>query len=252
MPRDHQHRNRRIAALDLLQDLEPVEPRTLQLDIEQHHRRAPLLDCFERLECCRPRCEPLAFILRHSADEVADVRSSSTTRTSSAIRHPHHCRCSRAAQRSPAASGKLLISKAIRTCVPPPGRSRKAISPVCFSTIFLTMAARGQCRAHAWSYRARSAARGPQASRRRCRGCRRSDGVFLVQAQLDAVASETVLAAFFLPSMASTPFFTTFVSACASCRRSHTMRNSPSGGSRTKRIPGCATSWRNSACRAIS
>ena len=41
---------------------------------------------------------------------------------------------------SVAISASLSASNAMRTWVPPPGRSRKAISPLCSSTIFLTMA----------------------------------------------------------------------------------------------------------------
>ena len=142
--RDHQHRQRRIAALDLLEQLNPVEPRALQPHVEQDHRRAPLLDRFERRIAVGRGADRIAFVLEHAADELADVgfivddqnfkrhqSSSSLAASSSVGAHP---RC------SPPKLDSRAMSKAIRTWVPPPARSRKAISPICSSTIFLTIA----------------------------------------------------------------------------------------------------------------
>ena len=84
--RDHQHRQRRVAALDLLEQLQPVEPRALQPDVEQDEARAAVLDRVERASCCRPRCAPHS--LRPRARPATSSRmsaSSSTTNISSAI-----------------------------------------------------------------------------------------------------------------------------------------------------------------------
>ena len=70
---DHQHRDRRIAALDLLQQLQPVEPRALQPDVEQHHRRPPLLDRLERLRAVGGGANRIALVLQDPADQLADV-----------------------------------------------------------------------------------------------------------------------------------------------------------------------------------
>ena len=71
--RDHQHRQGRVAALDLLQQLQPVEPRALQPDVEQHQRRAPVLDRVERRRAVGGRAHRIALVLEHAADELANV-----------------------------------------------------------------------------------------------------------------------------------------------------------------------------------
>ena len=74
MARDHQHGNGRIAPLDLLEQLQPVEPRALEPDVEQDHRRPPFLDRFERRVAVRGRAHRIALVFEHAADELADVR----------------------------------------------------------------------------------------------------------------------------------------------------------------------------------
>src|SRR3546814_7466535 len=46
--RDHQHRDRRIASFDLVEQVEPVQPRALEPVVEQDQRRAPRRDRLER------------------------------------------------------------------------------------------------------------------------------------------------------------------------------------------------------------
>src|SRR5579884_1155538 len=73
MPRNHEDRDRRIPLLYFLQKLDTVELRSLQPDVEQHHRGAPLLDGVECLTTVG--CSPygIAFVLKHSAHQLADV-----------------------------------------------------------------------------------------------------------------------------------------------------------------------------------
>jgi hypothetical protein len=81
--RDHQHRDRRIAPLDLVEQLEPVEPRALQPHVEQHQadgRARRIASSAESLSAA-PR-GLIAFVLEHAGDQFADVGSSSTTRIS--------------------------------------------------------------------------------------------------------------------------------------------------------------------------
>ena len=74
MAGDHQHGNGRIAALDLLQELQPVEARALQPDVEQHHRRPALLDCLERRVAVPRGADGITLVLKHAADQFANIR----------------------------------------------------------------------------------------------------------------------------------------------------------------------------------
>src|SRR4029079_5525448 len=254
--RDHQHRKRRIAALDLLQQLQPVQPRALQPDVQQDHRRAPLLDRVERGSAVGRGAHGIALLFQYAADQVADVGL--------VIHHQHFKRhqpspspssllCSAAEASSLARASSFAVSNEIRTWVPPPGRSRKAISPICSSTIFLTIARpspvpRTRVVIYGSVRRSRSSGRPtPVSSTSMTRWLSSSCSFSSMRAPARLCSPR-----FIRPSMASTPFLTTLVSACASCRRSQTMRKSPSGGSSVNLILGCATSCRNRAWRAIS
>ncbi len=70
---DHQHRQRRIAPLDLLEQLQPVELRALQPDVEQHQRRPPLGERLQRLAAVAGGAGLEALVLEHARDELADV-----------------------------------------------------------------------------------------------------------------------------------------------------------------------------------
>ena len=198
--RDHQHRDGRIAALDLLQQLQPVEPRSLQPDVEQHHRRAPLLDRVERGGAVGRGAHRIALVLEHAADQVADVGL--------IVHYQHfkrhqllprrlHClaRLVLRLDRSRAPQAWRYRTRSGRGC-PPPGRSRKAISPICSSTIFLTIASpRPVPRTRVVMYgsvsRSRSSGRPTPVSSTSMTRC----AVLVVKRQLDAIAGKAVLAA---------------------------------------------------------
>ena len=72
-PGDHQHRQRRVAALDLLEQLEPVELRALEPDVEQDQRRPPVGQRRPAPRCCWRRSGRIAFVLEHPGNEVANV-----------------------------------------------------------------------------------------------------------------------------------------------------------------------------------
>ncbi len=73
MAGDHQHRDGGIAALDLLQQLQAVETRALQPDVEQHHRWPALLDRVESRIAVGRGAHGIAFVLEHPAHQLADV-----------------------------------------------------------------------------------------------------------------------------------------------------------------------------------
>ena len=71
--RDHQHRQRRIAALDLLEQLQAVEPRPLKPHVEQDQARTAVLDRVERARAVGGGADRIAFIFKHARDQFADV-----------------------------------------------------------------------------------------------------------------------------------------------------------------------------------
>ncbi len=71
--RDHQHRQGRVAPLQFLEQLDSVEPRALEPDVEQDHRRAPVLDRRKRAVAVGGGADGIAFVLQDPTDEVADV-----------------------------------------------------------------------------------------------------------------------------------------------------------------------------------
>ena len=73
MARDHENGDRGIAALDLLEQLQPVEPRPLKPYVEKHHRRPALLDRIERGGAVRRGPNLVALVFQDSAHELADV-----------------------------------------------------------------------------------------------------------------------------------------------------------------------------------
>ncbi len=73
MTGDHQDRDRRIAALDLVEQFEAVEARSLQPHVEQHQRRTARRDRVERGVAVRGSARSIAFVLEHPGDQVADV-----------------------------------------------------------------------------------------------------------------------------------------------------------------------------------
>ena len=137
---NQQHRQAGVAALDLLQQLQPVEPRALQPHVEQHHRRPPLADCIEGGGTVCGGAHRIAFVFEDSADQLADVRfivddqNFKCHQSTSSTPAPSPCPSSSAPGSSPSPPSEISFvscpaSKAMRTCVPPPARSRKAISP---------------------------------------------------------------------------------------------------------------------------
>ena len=141
---DHQHRQRRIAPLDLLEQLQPVELRALQPDVEQDQRRPPVAERLRAPRRCRRRCAcVIAFVLEHARDEIPDVllvvddEDIESHDISTICRHAllHEC-CSAAAEPARALRCRRRAGRACRR----PGASSNSIWPKCSSTIFLTMA----------------------------------------------------------------------------------------------------------------
>ena len=70
---DHQHRQGRIAALDHLEQLQSVELRALQPDVEQKQRRSPVGERLQRLVAVAGGAGLEALVLQHARDQLADV-----------------------------------------------------------------------------------------------------------------------------------------------------------------------------------
>ena len=73
VPRNYQHRDRRIATLDLVEQFQPIETRALQPHIKQHQRRTPRCD---RLQCgiaVASVAGLIAFVLQDAGYEFANV-----------------------------------------------------------------------------------------------------------------------------------------------------------------------------------
>jgi hypothetical protein len=72
--RDHDDRRIRIVLLDLLEQLQPVEPAALQPDIEEHHVRTAARNFGQRLVAvARGPCRK-SFVFENTGDQIADVR----------------------------------------------------------------------------------------------------------------------------------------------------------------------------------
>ncbi len=71
---------------DLLQHLEPVEPRALQPNIEEHEMRPPRRDRGERFVGVLRGASSVTFVAQNSRDQISEcLASSSTMRISLAI-----------------------------------------------------------------------------------------------------------------------------------------------------------------------
>ena len=71
--RDDEHGDGRIAPLDLVEQLQPVEPRALQPHVEQRQRRAPLRDRLQRGVAVGGTAGRIPLVLQHTRDQFADV-----------------------------------------------------------------------------------------------------------------------------------------------------------------------------------
>src|SRR3546814_2898211 len=148
--RDHQHRDRRIAPFDLVEQVEPVQPRALEPDVEQDPRRAPGRDRLERGIAVRRVARLIALVLEHASHEFADIEfvidDENVERHNQVVRFlvsagSGRSRASSASDPSPVSiAASIARSKVIVTFVPPPSRSVKVTVPKCSSTIFLTIA----------------------------------------------------------------------------------------------------------------
>src|SRR5208337_1811873 len=71
--RNHHDRHVRILPLDRLEQLQPVQLRTLQPDVEQDELRTARLDCRQRLVRIARQTRAMAFVLQNPGDKLADV-----------------------------------------------------------------------------------------------------------------------------------------------------------------------------------
>jgi hypothetical protein len=70
---DHQHRQAGVVALDLLEELDAVEARSLEPDVEEYQGWPPVLDRFQRRVTVAGGSDRITLVLEHSADEVANI-----------------------------------------------------------------------------------------------------------------------------------------------------------------------------------
>ena len=70
---DHHHRHVRVLALDRLEQLQSVELRALQPDVEQDQLRPARFDRRDRLVGIARQPRPVALVLEDAGDEFADV-----------------------------------------------------------------------------------------------------------------------------------------------------------------------------------
>jgi hypothetical protein len=73
VPRNHDDRKRRMVRLDDLQQLQPIEPRALQPDVEKDEMRAARLDGGKRLIGVLRRARAMALVGQNARDNVADI-----------------------------------------------------------------------------------------------------------------------------------------------------------------------------------
>ena len=66
-------RQRRVEILDRLDQPQPVEPRSLQPDVDQRQRGAPLTDRLQRGVAVGRRARLIAFVFHDSGDQLANV-----------------------------------------------------------------------------------------------------------------------------------------------------------------------------------
>ena len=138
---DHQHRQGRIAPLDLLEQLQPVELRALQPDVEQDQRRPPLGQRRQRLAAVGGG--PRANSPRPPARPETRSRmscSSSTMRMSSAMSNRSAACSAGCVVASPPQPGERFGVEDQADQRAAAGASSNSMLPKCSSTIFLTMA----------------------------------------------------------------------------------------------------------------
>ena len=73
MAADHDHRHRRHLDVQLLEDLDPVEPAALQPDVEDDERRLARLDRGQGLRRVGSFAGRVALVLQHARNQHADV-----------------------------------------------------------------------------------------------------------------------------------------------------------------------------------
>ena len=73
MAADHNHRHRRHLGVQLLEDLDPFEPPSLQPDIEDDERRLARLDRSQGLHRVGSFPGGIAFVLEDARNQHADV-----------------------------------------------------------------------------------------------------------------------------------------------------------------------------------
>ena len=218
---NHQHGKVGVVRLQRLEQLQSVQTRSAEPHVQQHERRTPFRDLFQRRIAVGRRSGLVALVLpgRRSPDRGCRARHRRSGCRVPSAGSPHatasSCWCALAAS--------ATRSKRRVTSAPPAGERARTIVPACSSTIFLTIG-RPRPVPLAWvgHIRLHQIVAPVRKTGDHCRQWPPRPNLRNGEHRCRSPAQQDRRTAQALP----TAFLMMFVNACPICRPSHTMRTS--------------------------